>query len=122
MQCERLASAVTRCLRRAINSLPAETREPGSRPGSNFTPGHESGVDVPALGLRPTRSGTCVEPGLLLRIEHPRARQEPHAQWRLEREPAAAPGYDVDEELRVLPGLELLGTDVERRPADLAEE
>jgi hypothetical protein len=63
-----------------------------------------------------------VQPVDLDGSEHTRPREEPAPRRRFERETGAAPWHDVERELRVLPQLVLIGTDVEGTAGDLAEE
>lgn len=59
-----------------------------------------------------------LEPCVFIVREQPRACQEAHAAPTFEREHSSAAGHDVDDELRVLPVLELRIGDVERRATD----
>lgn len=72
--------------------------------------------------LIPAQRRPCgLEECVLLVGEDPRARQEAHTLGGFEREAAAAPRHDVDGEVRVLPVLELLKPDEDRRAGNLAE-
>ena len=59
--------------------------------------------------------------GYFLVGEDAAASEKAHSERRFYRETGATAGHNVNDELRVLPGLELSGTDIERAPFDAAE-